>query len=78
MFILFNERGICLDRNRPKDWEGIQFHYDLPAEFFRHFLDEGMHYTCAYFQHQEEPLNQAQKNRLAPICRIDFIKSKAQ
>jgi len=58
-----------LNGDYAKDWEGIQFHYDLPAEFFRYFLDEGMNYTCAYFRHPEEPLDQAQQNKLALICR---------
>src|SRR5258706_11070349 len=40
----------------------IQAHYDLSNEFFRLFLDPSMMYSCAYFEGNDEPLEQAQEN----------------
>jgi len=51
------------------DKKGIQFHYDLPPEFFHYFLDPGMNYSCCYFQNKNDPLEKAAKNKLALICK---------
>jgi cyclopropane-fatty-acyl-phospholipid synthase len=38
----------------------VAHHYDLSADFYRLFLDEDMHYSCAYFPTGKETLEQAQ------------------
>ena len=41
--------------------ENIYHHYDIGNEFYKLWLDkEEMQYTCAYFQHENMSLEQAQ------------------
>ena len=47
----------------------IAFHYDLPSEFYRTWLDEKMVYSCAYFEGADDTLDDAQTNKLNHICR---------
>ena len=47
----------------------IAFHYDVSNEFYRLWLDDEMVYSCAYFTHPNETLEQAQRNKLDHICR---------
>jgi cyclopropane-fatty-acyl-phospholipid synthase len=47
----------------------IQFHYDVGNEFYQLFLDPEMQYSCAYFIDWDNPLEQAQKDKLDMICR---------
>ena len=47
----------------------ISFHYDVSNEFYRLWLDEERVYSCAYFTHPDESLDQAQRNKLEHICR---------
>jgi len=44
--------------------QNVAHHYDLGNDFYRLFLDENMLYSCAYFRHPEETLEQAQRNKL--------------
>ena len=52
-----------------RDGQDVRAHYDLSDEFFRLFLDEKMVYSCAYFAHPEQSLEQAQERKLELICR---------
>jgi len=47
----------------------IRFHYDHPFDFYRLILDSRLVYSCAYFTHAEQPLDKAQHQKLAHICR---------
>ena len=38
----------------------VSHHYDLSEELFRLFLDEDMQYSCAYFTHRGQALEEAQ------------------
>jgi cyclopropane-fatty-acyl-phospholipid synthase len=49
--------------------KNIRYHYDLPNEFFRLFLDPTMSYSCAYFESAEDTLEQAQIAKCERICR---------
>ena len=51
------------------DARGIEFHYDLPAAFFRLFLDPTMSYSCHYFRTPQESLTQAALNKLQLVAR---------
>ncbi|MDB5316905.1 MAG: cyclopropane-fatty-acyl-phospholipid synthase [Rhodospirillales bacterium] len=43
-------------------------HYDLKTELYRLFLDAGLNYSCAFFEHPEtDTLEQAQEAKLARI-----------
>jgi cyclopropane-fatty-acyl-phospholipid synthase len=52
-----------------RDRAAVQFHYDLPSEFFALWLDARMVYSCAYFRTGEESLDAAQQAKLELICR---------
>ena len=41
----------------------VAHHYDLGNDFYALFLDEGMHYSCAYFLDDRESLEDAQRNK---------------
>jgi cyclopropane-fatty-acyl-phospholipid synthase len=47
----------------------VQHHYDLGNDFYRSWLDEQLVYTCAYFEHPEASLEDAQTAKLDLICR---------
>lgn len=49
--------------------ETIAFHYDISNEFYQLWLDKRMIYSCAYFEHPLQSLEQAQCNKLDHICR---------
>ena len=44
----------------------VAHHYDLGNALYKLFLDEGMFYSCAYFQSPSDTLEQAQRNK----CRL--------
>lgn len=60
----FNHR-----HSRISDRAAISHHYDVSNAFYRLWLDEQMVYSCAYFRHPSESLDQAQCNKLEHICR---------
>jgi cyclopropane-fatty-acyl-phospholipid synthase len=47
----------------------VRFHYDLPLDFYRQFLDSRLNYSCAYFIDPKWSLEQAQLAKLDHICR---------
>lgn len=49
--------------------ETISFHYDISNDFYQLWLDKHMIYSCAYFEHPQQSLEQAQYNKLDHICR---------
>jgi len=59
------------DREAARDngKETIAFHYDISNDFYRLWLDDRMVYSCAYFEHPQQNLEQAQCNKLDHICR---------
>lgn len=48
--------------------QNVSHHYDLGNEFYKLFLDKNMLYSCAYFQNQNQSLEQAQRNKLRLIA----------
>ncbi|MGH2997772.1 MAG: class I SAM-dependent methyltransferase [Gaiellaceae bacterium] len=46
----------------------IAYHYDLGNELFALMLDETMTYSCAIFEHEDEPLAAAQRRKYRRIC----------
>lgn len=62
-----NESGRSRRVEENKDF--IQFHYDVGNEFYALFLDDCMHYSCAYFTDWANDINQAQHDKLDMICR---------
>jgi len=49
--------------------KAISYHYDLPVEFWRVWLDRGLVYSCAYFESADATLEEAQVAKLDLICR---------
>ncbi|MGO4807996.1 class I SAM-dependent methyltransferase [Cupriavidus sp. 2MCAB6] len=49
------------------DKASIQYHYDVSNEFYRLWLDPGMVYSCAYFEHGNEDLATAQRKKIDHI-----------
>ena len=62
-----NFTGTSASRERLR--MAINFHYDLPVEFWRQWLDQSMAYSCAYFRSPESSLDTAQEDKLDYICR---------
>ncbi len=46
----------------------IRHHYDLKPEFYRLWLDPTMNYSCAYYTHPENSLEQAQHDKMRHIA----------
>jgi len=49
--------------------DNVHHHYDLGNEFYQHWLDQDLVYTCAYFDHPDTPLDEAQQAKLDLVCR---------
>lgn len=52
-----------------RDRAAIAFHYDLPQAFYEAFLDADLVYSCAYFAHPAQELEDAQLRKLDLVCR---------
>jgi cyclopropane-fatty-acyl-phospholipid synthase len=56
----------------------VHRHYDISNEFYRFWLDEQMVYTCAYFEHPDMSLEEAQLAKLDYVCRKLRLKPDQQ
>lgn len=54
-------------KNQKKE---VQSHYDIGNDFYSLWLDETMSYSCGYFRHVDDSLEQAQRNK------VDYILEK--
>lgn len=45
----------------------VQSHYDIGNDFYRLWLDKTMTYSCAYFENDDDTLEQAQMNKVRHI-----------
>jgi cyclopropane-fatty-acyl-phospholipid synthase len=55
-----------------RDAEAVRFHYDVGEAFFQLWLDRRLTYSCAYFEHDDDPardLDAAQEAKLDLVCR---------
>ena len=46
----------------------IEYHYDLGNDLYRLFLDPSMTYSCAYFEHPGQSLEDAQQAKYRRLC----------
>lgn len=60
--------------NRDKDARAIEHHYDVSNDFYRLWLDPQMVYSCAYFPHGGETLDDAQNAKLDHILSKIMLK----
>jgi cyclopropane-fatty-acyl-phospholipid synthase len=58
-----------LEHSPERDCAAVTYHYDLPTDFFRTFLDRRLVYSCAYFEREDLSLDEAQEAKLDLICR---------
>jgi cyclopropane-fatty-acyl-phospholipid synthase len=63
------ESGSASTQLRPA-YEDVQAHYDLSNEFFALFQDPSRTYSCAYFEREDSPLEEAQ------LAKIDLALNK--
>jgi cyclopropane-fatty-acyl-phospholipid synthase len=55
--------------SRGRTRRAISYHYDLPVDFWRLWLDPQLVYSCAYFEETNARLEEAQVAKLDLICR---------
>lgn len=60
-------RGRRHDKLRDK--AAVRYHYDVPVEFYRLWLDSRLIYSCGYFHRPEDDLEAAQTQKLEYLCR---------
>ncbi|MCK5162611.1 MAG: class I SAM-dependent methyltransferase [Desulfobacula sp.] len=54
---------------KEKEKENIEYHYDVPSDFYRLFLGETMGYTCGYYASEKATMDDAQNEKMDIICR---------
>ncbi len=52
-----------------RSYRNVSHHYDLDEWLFRRFLDQGMFYSCAYFERPDMSLEEAQQAKCGMIAR---------
>ncbi len=52
-----------------RDRSAISFHYDLSNEFYELILEPQMAYSCGYHSSPDQPVEQAQLDKLSLVCR---------
>jgi cyclopropane-fatty-acyl-phospholipid synthase len=58
---------IANDETRAR--RNVHHHYDLGNDFYQSWLDDQLVYTCAYFEHPDASLEEAQRAKLDLVCR---------
>ena len=53
---------------KSKAQKNVAHHYDLGNEFYKLFLDEDMQYSCAFFENENDTLEDAQRNKLRLVA----------
>src|SRR5256714_6303736 len=56
-------------RSSSRTRKAISYHYDLPVEFWRLWLDSQLVYSCAYFEKADATIDEAQVAKLDLVCR---------
>lgn len=52
------------DHSPEANYELVQHHYDIGDDLYELFLDEGMNYSCAFFETPDQSLRDAQLNKI--------------
>jgi cyclopropane-fatty-acyl-phospholipid synthase len=55
--------------SKRRDQQAVSYHYDVSNDFYALWLDQNMAYSCAYFEHPDDDLDAAQRNKFDYICR---------
>lgn len=64
---LRSETAELTSHTAEEDEDYVKSHYDLSNDFYRLFLDDRTIYSCAYFSHPSDDINDAQWNKLRII-----------
>lgn len=68
-------RNILYMSEKKKDQaREVSSHYDLGNDFYQLWLDPTMSYSCAYFKHPDDTLEQAQRNKVDYILQKLYLK----
>lgn len=59
-------------------FENVSHHYNLDEHLFRQFLDQDMHYSCAYFENHEKTLEEAQVAKCRHIAKKLCLRTNAK
>jgi len=54
---------------KKKEKENIEYHYNVPGDFYRLFLGETMGYTCGYYASEKATMDEAQNEKMDIVCR---------
>lgn len=54
---------------REEDTRDVRAHYDVSNDFYAIMLDERLVYSCAYFTRPDQPIEEAQAQKLDLVCR---------
>lgn len=57
------------NHSEKKNQSDIHSHYDIGNDFYKLWLDDTMTYSCAYFEHLDDTLEQAQMNKVNHILK---------
>jgi cyclopropane-fatty-acyl-phospholipid synthase len=60
---------LTIANDQVRSRRNVHYHYDLGNDFYRSWLDDQLIYTCAYFEHPDIPLEEAQRAKLDLVCR---------
>ncbi len=56
-------RRLQMSNPAGRSQKNVAYHYDLSSELYELFLDEDRQYSCAYFRHPDDTLEEAQANK---------------
>jgi cyclopropane-fatty-acyl-phospholipid synthase len=54
---------------KQREKENIEYHYNVPSDFYRLFLGNTMGYTCGYYTGEKATMDDAQNEKMDIICR---------
>ena len=54
---------------KDREKKNIEYHYNVPSEFYRLFLGRTMGYTCGYYTDEQAEMSDAQNEKMDMICR---------
>jgi len=70
--VLVAKRNLDIGHDVEQSQKNAQHHYDTGNDLFERFLDEGMNYSCAFFDRAGMSLREAQLNKISTtIARLD-------
>lgn len=54
---------------KKKEKENIEYHYNVPSNFYELFLGKTLGYTCGYYRNDNTSMDEAQYNKMDIICK---------